>query len=80
MFSIKNIKHILRGLRDRVEEAKALPPEDKRMLVLCVVAAVLVVGILLSLHGIAQFVSETPASYSNLERSLLTTIVRETAN
>ena len=76
MFS--KTKHLLGGLRDRVEEAEALSREDKRTLVLYAVVAALVVGTLLSLHGIAWRASEAPASYSRFERSLLTTLIRET--
>ncbi len=72
-------KELLRGLHERVEEVRGLPPSEKRALLLLAVTAALVVGTLISLHGIARHSSGVEASYSRLERSLLTTLVRETA-
>lgn len=84
MNPLSTLTETLRGLQDRVGEARDLPRSDKRMLVLFAVVAALVVGTLVAFHGIARRESEvTPSyspSYSRLERSLLSTLVRETAD
>ena len=74
-----HLQELLRGLHERVEEVRELPQSAKRTLLIMAVVAALVVGTLVSMHGVARRVSEATPSYSHLERSLLSHLIRETA-